>query len=490
MSHTGPGDHVSEETPLLQTNDLPPQEPTPLPTSQISIVFLERLSEIITRSSINPYISQLISELPIVDGDARRVGYYTGIIMSLYFAAEAVTVLPWNRLSDNIGRKPVLLTGLLGTTVSITVFGLSRSFWTLALCRCLNGVLNGNVGVSKSIIAELTDESNVARGFSLLPLVAGIGQIIGPFIGGFLSRPQDRWPGLFSHPFWSEYPYFLPCSVAAAFSFLQFIIVAVYLKETVDRDPSSAFRHRAADVHQSQEASRASDVSLKENEQPLPLRSLLTRPILTSVANYAMLAILDIAALALIPLVWSTPIRLGGLGLSPMSIGLWISIYGALSAVFQYVLFPSVVAHFGTRRVIIVGVSMFALIYTLFPLENAMVRRSTSRGTGAAVWPLIVLQLLSLSISDMGFSSVFIYISSAAPNKRSLGATNGLAQTVVSIQRTVGPAAATSLFAFSLESNVLGGNFAYAVLFLLVIVGLFASVHLPRETWSHNNEDK
>ena len=51
-----------------------------------------------------------------------------------------------------------------------------------------------------------------------------------------------------------------------------------------------------------------------------------------------------------------------------------------------------------------------------------------------------------------------MYISSAAPNKRSLGATNGIAQMVVSIQRTVGPAAAASLFAFSLDSHILGGG--------------------------------
>ena len=53
--------------------------------------------------------------------------------MSLYFAAEAVTVLQWNRLSDHIGRKPVFLFGILGTALSITLFGLSRSFLALAL---------------------------------------------------------------------------------------------------------------------------------------------------------------------------------------------------------------------------------------------------------------------------------------------------------------------------------------------------------------------
>jgi hypothetical protein len=78
-----------------------------------------------------------------------------------------------------------------------------------------------------------------------------------------------------------------------------------------------------------------------------------------------------------------------------------------------------------------------------------------------------------------------MYIISAAPNKRSLGATNGIAQTVVSIQRTVAPAAAASLFAFSLDNNILGGNFAYVVLVAIVWVGLGVALQLPRNTWKH-----
>ena len=79
--------------------------------------------------------------------------------------------------------------------------------------------------------------------------------------------------------------------------------------------------------------------------------------------------------------------------------------------------------------------------------------------------------------------AVFMYVSTSAPSKRSLGATNGLAQTVVSIQRTVAPAAAASLFAFSLNNNILGGNFTYVVLVALVCVGLCIAVQLPKNTW-------
>lgn len=81
-----------------------------------------------------------------------------------------------------------------------------------------------------------------------------------------------------------------------------------------------------------------------------------------------------------------------------------------------------------------------------------------------------------------------MFVSSAAPNKQSLGVTNGIAQTMVSIQRAIGPAAATSLFAFSLDNNILGGNFAYILLLGTVWAGMSLAVHLPAKMWKHDNE--
>ena len=52
-----------------------------------------------------------------------------------------------------------------------------------------------------------------------------------PLIGGVLSRPQDRWPNAFSHPFWAEYPYFLPCVGTATYTLISFILTAMFLKE-------------------------------------------------------------------------------------------------------------------------------------------------------------------------------------------------------------------------------------------------------------------
>ena len=80
-----------------------------------------------------------------------------------------------------------------------------------------------------------------------------------------------------------------------------------------------------------------------------------------------------------------------------------------------------------------------------------------------------------------------IYLTSATPNKRSLGALIGLARIMASVQNAVGPAVANSLFAFSITNNVLGGNFVYIVLLTLVCVGLCIAGQLPRHTWVHTN---
>jgi hypothetical protein len=412
------------------------------------------------------------------------------MIVSLHYAAEAVTVLQWSRLSDHIGRKPILLMSLLGSVVSTVLFGLSRSLWALILSRLLNGIVNGNLGVIKSMIAELTDESNVARGFSLMPMARAVGYMIGPFIGGVLSRPQDRWPDRFSHPFWAEYPYFLPCLVAAAYALLSLILSTLYLKETLDSPPRSDL------VHQSSRDTPPKDTEVRESEstdavapaKPLPLHMLLTKPVMISISNYAMLALLDMSAMVLIPLVWSTPIDLGGLNLRPTSIGLWLSAYGCLNGVLQFTLFPRVVGRLGPGRVVLASIIAYVIIYTMFSFENLAARHSG--GTNATVWLFVILQLASICITDMGFNSVFMFIAAAAPNKRSLGATNGLAQTVVAIQRTVGPAAAASLFAFSLANNVLGlgGNFAYIMLLVVVGVGIVVAVQLPRYTWKKHGD--
>lgn len=100
----------------------------------------------------------------------------------------------------------------------------------------------------KSVMGELTDSSNRAEGFSLMPVVWGFGATIGyvknflaqaslnnrffsPLIGGSLSRPHERFPKYFSGAFWKEYPYFLPCLVASGYVLCAFVVTLFLFKE-------------------------------------------------------------------------------------------------------------------------------------------------------------------------------------------------------------------------------------------------------------------
>jgi len=88
------------------------------------------------------------------------------------------------------------------------------------------------------MLAEIADETNMARAFALIPLSWAIGSAVGPYLGGILSRPQDRWPNIFSHPFWEQYPYFLPCVATSVYGIASLVIASVFLKETLPRKSS------------------------------------------------------------------------------------------------------------------------------------------------------------------------------------------------------------------------------------------------------------
>jgi hypothetical protein len=81
-----------------------------------------------------------------------------------------------------------------------------------------------------------------------------------------------------------------------------------------------------------------------------------------------------------------------------------------------------------------------------------------------------------------------MFISAAAPNQRSLGTTNGFAQALASIQRTVGPFGADWLFAFTLVHNIWGGNFIYFVLLVFVGISLAIAAQLPRRIETHGGK--
>ncbi|KAF5379817.1 hypothetical protein D9615_005697 [Tricholomella constricta] len=419
---------------------------------------------------------QLVSELDITGGDERKVGYYAGLIESLFFATEAATVLQWSRISDHVGRKPILLIGLFGLSISMLSFGLSRTFWGLVVSRCLCGLLNGNIGVMKSVMGELTDSSNRAEGFSLMPVVWAAGVTLGPLMGGSLSKPAERFPNVFGGNFWKEYPYFLPCIATSSFVFIAFTITLLFFKETVPK-------RRKIDTSLSESSSLSDELS--PQDKPVPLRQLLVYPVIISVSNYMSLAFLNISLNALLPLFLAMPLEIGGLGFEPAIIGYIMGSYGAFCGLFQALYFAKIIHYLGERRIFVYGIATYLPVFALFPIMSISAQQ---HGVTAFTWTCIAILLALMAFMDMAFGCIFMFITASAPSKRSLGATNGLSQTTVSIARAIGPAMATSLFSVSVEHNLMGGYAVYAILFVLSCFAIMLARRLPHQMWEEADD--
>ncbi|KAG1901470.1 major facilitator superfamily domain-containing protein [Suillus fuscotomentosus] len=481
---------LDEETPLLRPEEQVKIK-TPLPWRQLSIILFLQLTEPVTAQAIAPFAPQLIRDIGVTHGDESRVAYFVGIMYSVFYVAQALTTLQWNRLSDHVGRKPVILTGLFGISISMFLFGLSKTFGGLILSRVLCGALNGNGGVIKSMMIDVTDSSNMAQAYGFLPIPWMTGNALGPLIGGSLSHPADRFPRLFGQStFLKTYPYFLACAGPALFTAFTWLVTYMLLQETVPTTTTlwSLVRNKCqALVHTKPPQPDRSNSDMvqgsSDDSRPLPLSALMTPRVLIVTLNYGTLALLDIALRTLIPVFYSTPVNMGGLGLDPPRIGNILAVFGIANGLIQVFFFARLHDRFGTKLVYTCGVASSVPTIIAFPTINML---SRTYGIGAAVWFAVGLQLTMSIALNMCYACAAMYIAASSPNRASLGATNGVAHTVAACVRIIGPASAMSMFSFSVRDPYC----AWAVYYFMMMLGLLAigvSFLLPRRMWTRGS---
>ncbi|KZP22950.1 MFS general substrate transporter [Athelia psychrophila] len=469
------GASASEQYTAVQTAKRPAavKKQTPLPKMQLFAMMLVQFCEPVTGTVIYPFVVSLVNETGITGGDQTKTGYYAGIIAteSVFFASEGLTAFAWGRASDVVGRRIPLAFGMLCLAASIASFGLSNKYWPLVVCRCIQGIMNGNIGISKSVIIDITDSTNIAQAFAFLPLTWGLGVVVGPMIGGTLSHPVEQWSSTLGKiEFLRQYPYALPCFTVALIPLAAFAITTLFFKEVSNEDASPD-----DDVAQSS--------STLESQGPLPLRALMTRPILILLLNYAFLAWTEQACSVLLTLMYPTKIEYGGLSLSSFAIGVIMSFIGVMMGVSGLVMYPWLMARYSAKQVYRACYAGYLASPILFSLMNFIARR---RGAvDAPVWVLIVIQTVTGAMSVQAFGVIMVLLSQATP-ARSMGAINGLAQTVACSMRMFAPFIASSLFSLSQENNLLGGRMVFLFLELLVISGCVAASRIEEVTKSED----
>jgi len=96
----------------------------------------------------------------------------------------------WGRLSDRIGRKPVIMICLAGAALSYVMLGLASQLWMVYAARGFAGLMAGNVGVASAMMADITPPEKRARGMGLIGAAFGLGLVLGPVLGGLLAGDQ------------------------------------------------------------------------------------------------------------------------------------------------------------------------------------------------------------------------------------------------------------------------------------------------------------
>ncbi|KAF8311494.1 MFS general substrate transporter [Clavulina sp. PMI_390] len=457
--------------------------------SQIFIVLSVCICEPVVAFMPMPFLAQLVNETGITDGDSSKVGYYIGIIESSFFLTQALCILHWGRLSDRIGRRPVILIGLSGLTASMISFGFANSFIAVVFSRMIAGVLNGNVGVAKTMIAELTNDTNRARVLSLLPITWVFGVTIAPIVGGALQHPAERLSLFKGNKFLAANPYFLPCFLAAACCACMWMIVFFVLRETLNARPTPTSPQKPPQSYGAiSTASTSNSVGL--NDPPCnptandTFRRVSTRPVIIAIINFGWLAFLEISFWALLTVFLPVPVSAGGLDLPPPLVGVISGCFGLFDGLVQLVAFAPTLKRFGPKRVMIATMISCMLIFVCFPLMHELTKAyPTPPGElHWSVWAVMIVMMILGGMIDMGYSVNFMFVSAAPPSAALLGTTNGLAQMVASFLRALGPVGVTSLFSLSAAHPKwlgLHGYFVFVLIAMLSMLAAYCATLLP-----------
>ncbi|EJT97732.1 MFS general substrate transporter [Dacryopinax primogenitus] len=454
-----------------------PKTRTPLPIAQLTLICIVRLAEPVASSQIFPYINDLCVEFGYAKTESD-VGFISGLIEALFALVQLLTVALWGRLSDRIGRKPVVLIGLLGVTGATLLFGLSRSLWLTILARCLAGGLSGNSAVIQTMISEVTDESNESQAFPLYSLMWTLGSIVGPTFGGTLSRPAEQFPDTFSAPFWTQFPYFLPCLASAGTTGIS-IVTSLFLRETLPRKhttPPSADRSPQLQPSYSTLPAPA--------PQPTAWQILRSPGIPTVFVTAFMMMLTTQAWDVVFPLFAFTSIRAGGLSLSDAQIGYLLASAGFVGACVHLFLFPAMERRFGIKMY--PWLLAFPMgMYAYAPALNGWLRSRGGEhwkrghvdvGTIVGAGGLLLMGRLAAMVYPLNM----MLVKRAAPSRAGMGSTYGMSQMVTSFARTIGPWGVSSLFAFSAEHNLLGGNLIWLAMACVSAVAVVQSLRVER----------
>lgn len=205
------------------------------PVWQMVVISLIRFLEPISFTSLFPYVYFMVRDFKVA-ADESQIPRYSGYLAAAFSFMQFLCSVHWGQASERIGRKTVLIIGLLGLACCMIMFGFARNFYMALFARAAMGAVNGNVGVIRTSIGEIaTQKRHQAVAFSTVPLLWNLGSVVGPLIGGskYLTRPRgEAHTSDIYNDFMNRYPYALSNVVVAFFLVVSATACFLFFEET------------------------------------------------------------------------------------------------------------------------------------------------------------------------------------------------------------------------------------------------------------------
>jgi multidrug resistance protein len=325
----------------------------------------------------------IIPLLPFYAETFGATAFTVGLLATSFSLMQFIFAPIWGRLSDRVGRRPIILLGLLGSCLSYLGFGMAGTLTALFAARIFAGIAGANIPTAQAVVADLTTPENRARGMGMVGAAFGLGFIFGPAIGGFLSR----------------YGYAMPAFFASALSLANFVAAWFLLPETLKPE------HRAIERVGRMDA----------------LRTALARPHLPLLLLIGFLVVAAFSAFESTFALFAERVY----AFHASSIGYVFAFVGIVLVVVQGFLVGKVVKRIGEHHIVPASLALVAIGLLMIPATHSVAALLVANGIMAV---------------GMGFNSpALMSLVSRYTAAEDQGGVMGLTQSLNSLARIIGP---------------------------------------------------
>lgn len=367
--------------------------------------------------------------IPILPRYAEQFGatsFQIGLIVACYSLSQFVMLPVWGKMSDHVGRKPVLLLSVFGTAAGYLLMGFSHTVILLIIARIIDGGAGGNMGTAQAYVSDITAPEERSKVIGSLGAAYGLGFIIGPALGGIVA---------------SRYGVAAPMFLAGGFAILNFLMIVAFLPE-----------------------------SLAKKKSPLPEASAEPLGFWKSVNKKIYIPVLFtlfffITGFAIMTTVFALFVY-HRYDLNEQQAGYIYAMIGCIAIVIEGLLFGALSKRFGDRCLARVGACCIALGLFLLPLSSHL--------AGVFIFCAMV------AVGDSLITPALPSIVSRVVKRQWQGTALGFYQSVGSFGRFTGPLIGGYFLAFNLDGPIKDyARVAFFVASGLLAIAFFCSLKIP-----------